>query len=308
MKLFITGISGLLGLNVAFAARGRFEIAGSYLTHPIAADGIDAVAADARDPAAMARVLDRVRPDVILHTVGLSSVDGCEDDPGLAFEVNVGAAREMARLARARGIRFVHVSTDHLFDGTKPDRGEDDALALLNVYAKTKAEAEHAVLAEDAGALVVRTNFYGWGTSVRTSFSDWILAGLGEGRTLTMFEDVFFSPILVNDLADALFTLVERGASGVLNVAGGERLSKYAFARHAADVFGLSSGTLRAVGVDTVALRAARPRDMSLSSRRAETLLKRPMPTAREGLARLRALRETGWPPMLEAALAAGRR
>jgi dTDP-4-dehydrorhamnose reductase len=308
MRLFITGISGLLGLNVAFAARGRFEVAGSYRSHPIAADGVAAVAADARDPVEMARVLDRVRPDVVLHTVGLSSVDGCEDDPEAAFDVNCGAAREMARLTHARGIRLVHVSTDHLFDGTKPGRREDDALAPLNVYAKTKAEAEHAVLAEDPAALVVRTNFYGWGTSVRTSFSDWILAGLGAGRTLTMFEDVFFSPILVNDLADALFALIEGKASGVLNVAGGERLSKHAFAQEAAEVFGLPSGSLRAVSVDSVALRAPRPRDMSLSSQRAAELLGRPMPGARAGLVRLRDLRDAGWPRMLEAALEAGRR
>lgn len=308
MKIFVTGISGLLGLNVALAARHRFEVAGCYRTHPVAADGIDAVAADARDPDAMARVLDRTRPDVVLHTVGLSSVDGCEDDPALAFEVNVTAAREVARLARARAMRLIHISTDHLSDGGKPDRDEADALAPLNVYAKTKAEAEQAVLGEHPDALVVRTNFYGWGTSVRTSFSDWILAGLADGRTLTMFDDVYFTPILVNDLADALWALVAGEARGILNVAGGERVSKYEFARLGAEVFALPVTGLRAVKADTMALKAPRPHDMSLSMRRVEGTLGRRMPTVRDGLLRLRALREAGWPRTLQAALDGGAR
>jgi hypothetical protein len=62
------------------------------------------------------------------------------------------------------------------------------------------------------------------------------------------------------------------------------------------------------VSVDSVALRAPRPRDMSLSSQRAAELLGRPMPGARAGLVRLRDLRDAGWPRMLEAALEAGRR
>jgi dTDP-4-dehydrorhamnose reductase len=307
MRLFITGISGLLGLNVALVARERVEVGGSFFSHPVSADGLDVYAADARDQDAMTRVLERARPDVILHTVGLSNVDGCEDDPEHAYELNVATAREGARLARACGARFIHVSTDHLFDGERAWRREDDALAPRNVYAKTKGEAEHAVLREHPDALVVRTNFYGWGTSVRTSFSDWVLRGLTEGRPLTMFADVHFTPILVNDLAELLLSLIEAKASGLIHVAGGERVSKYEYAVRAAEVFGLSADRVRAVPADSVMLRAPRPRDMSLACGRAETILGRPMPSLRDGLLRLRALRGQGWPRVLQAAVDAGK-
>lgn len=303
MRLFITGISGLLGLNVALAAREQFEVSGSYLAHPMAAAGVRAYAVDARDAPALARVLARERPDVVLHTAGLSSVDGCEMDPGLAVDVNVAAARETARAARALGARFVHISTDHLWSGDRAWRTEEDALAPLNVYAKTKGEAEHAVLSEHPEALIVRTNFYGWGTRARRSFSDWVLRGLEEGRELTMFTDVYFTPILINDLAEMLFALMTRGASGVLHVAGGERVSKYEFTVRAAAVFGLSTDRVRAVSLDSVVLRAPRPRDMSLSCARAEALLGRPMPRLLEGLGRLRDLRAAGWPHTLQAVM-----
>jgi hypothetical protein len=62
MRLFIAGISGLLGLNVALLARERVEVAGSFFSHPVSADGLDVYAADARDPDAMTRVLERPAP------------------------------------------------------------------------------------------------------------------------------------------------------------------------------------------------------------------------------------------------------
>jgi dTDP-4-dehydrorhamnose reductase len=307
-RLLITGISGLLGLNLAVCARARFTVSGCYSAHPVVLPGVDAIGVDVRSEEAFHRLVARVRPDLVVHTVGMSSVDACEKDPGQAQELNVDAAEVVARVARGAGARLVHISTDHLFDGERPRRREDDALAPLNAYAKTKAEAEAVVLREHPEALVVRTNFYGWGTSVRVSFSDWIVRALRAGEPLTMFTDVYFSPLFVDDLADTMFDLLERGIAGVVNIAGGERLSKYEFALRTADVFGLPPGKVQATSVERAALRASRPKDMSLDVGRVEAALGRRMPTAREGLMGLRRAGEQGRAADLEQAVAAGRR
>jgi dTDP-4-dehydrorhamnose reductase len=307
-RLLITGISGLLGLNLAVNARERFAVSGCYAEHRVALPGVDAAAVDVRSADAVHRLVARVRPDLVIHTVGMSSVDACENDPGRAQELNVDAAEVVARAARAAGARLVHVSTDHLFDGERARRREDEPLAPLNVYAKTKAEAEAVVLREHAQALVVRTNFYGWGTSVRVSFSDWILRALRSGEPLTMFTDVFFSPLVVDDLADALFDLVERGATGIVNVAAEERLSKYEFALRTAEAFGLPAGKVYAASVERASLRAPRPKDMSLDVARAAALLGRRLPTARDGLLRLRDTGEGGRAAILQRAIEEGRR
>jgi dTDP-4-dehydrorhamnose reductase len=118
------------------------------------------------------------QPDVVIHTVGLTSVDGCEADPSLAYRLNVEAANYTARSARALGAKLVHISTDHLFNGTEPWRREEDAPYPLNMYATTKLQAEEVVLQACPDALVIRTNFFGWGTSIRASFSDWIINSL----------------------------------------------------------------------------------------------------------------------------------
>ena len=80
--------------------------------------------------------------------------------------------KKLAQISLETGSKLIHISTDHLYDGTKDIYTEDDLVSPLNVYGKTKAQAENEVLSINPKALIVRTNFYGWGLSYRKSFSD----------------------------------------------------------------------------------------------------------------------------------------
>jgi dTDP-4-dehydrorhamnose reductase len=302
LKLFITGISGLLGANFALQCRDRFQVGGAYLEHPVAIPGAEAIRLDVTSRVAAEEALNHYRPDVIVHTAALTNVDECEDDPQRAHLLNVTAARNMALIATALGSRLVHVSTDQLFDGAEPWVTEASIPTPLNNYGRTKSLAERAVLEACPGALVVRTNFYGWGTPNRRSFSDWIIRNLELRTELTMFTDVSFTPILINQLIDVTADLIISEASGVFHVAGRERLSKHAFALKLARALGYSQGSIRPISVDQLSLSARRPKEMSLSSEKVEALLQVRMPTVAEGLERLRNLKEQGWQQELERA------
>jgi len=306
MKLFVTGISGLLGLNIGMELRSRFQVAGIYHTHPIAVDDIAAEPLDATLPGRLDQLLEDVRPDVIIHTAGLTNVEECEANPDLACRLNVNMSENVARTAARLEIKLVHLSSDHLFDGERPNRSETEMPVPVNVYARTKWRAEQVVAQACPGALIIRTNFFGWGTSIRTSFTDWILRALEDSRSLSMFTNVFFTPILMNDLIDLILQLVRREASGIYHVAGGDRLSKYDFALMVAEVFGCPADQISAASVSSFPFKAKRPRDMSLSCRRTEELLGISMPRVSEGLLRLRSLRERGWQQTLEQAVACG--
>lgn len=305
MRLFITGISGLLGINLALQARERFQVDGCYYAHPVVMDGMCPAKLDVSSFVALDRTLRTVRPDIIVHTAGLTNVDACEANPEQAYRLNVEATHHVAKIAYALGARLVHISTDHLFDGTKPWKAETDNPTPLNVYARTKLQAEHVVAEACPQALVVRTNFYGWGTPVRASFSDWILVALRRGEELRMFTDVFFTPILINDLGEIILELIAAGASGLYHIAGRERLSKYDFAMRVADVFDIPDPRIQPISVEEMSLRAVRPKDMSLGTDKVARFLGREMPMVSEGLARLRWLEETGWYGAVTAVLAA---
>lgn len=302
MKLFITGISGLLGLNAALHTRKRWEVSGCYYSHPVHAEQVTALRVDATSYEELGTVLEKIRPNVILHTAGLTNVDQCEEYPELAHQLNVGTTENISRLARALSASLIHVSTDHLFDGTKMLVKEDTPPCPINVYGRTKWEAERVVERDCPQALIVRTNFYGWGPTYKRSLSDWILEGLAGRHELTMFSDVFFTPTLVNDLIDVMFWLLEAGTAGIFNVVGGERVSKQTFGRLVAQIFGYSQNGIRPISVDWAGLRARRPKDMSLSCEKVSKALGRPMPGIADGLRRLKTLYQEGWHRNIEAA------
>ncbi len=306
MKIFITGVSGLLGLNLAVQERDRFEISGCYFAHPVVLEGVRTVQLDATSLSQLDHVLSEIQPDVIIHTAGLTNVEECEAKPDLAYRYNVETTRNVVKVANGLQAKLVHISTDHVFDGTAAWKIEDDVPAPLNVYARTKREAEEVVLEECRNPLIIRTNFFGWGTPVRASFSDWILRALAREDDLTMFSDVYFTPVLINDLIDILTQLIARGAEGTLHVAGGERLTKHAFALRLAEVFNYPTHTIHTISVEDFPFRAKRPRDMSLSCGKAESYLGVRMPSVSDGLHRLRRLGTEGFRFALDRAVQRG--
>jgi dTDP-4-dehydrorhamnose reductase len=272
-RVLITGGSGLLALNWACAMRRDWEVVLGTHKHAVALSGVAVEALDLEDAGRLATRFDVLAPDLVVHAAGLTSVDGCEADPALARHVNAELARNVAQAAASRRIRLVHISTDHLFAGTRSGYREDDAPEPLNEYARSKLLGEEWVRQADPQALVLRTNFYGWGHAGRQSFSDWILLSLRAGREIMLFDDVFFTPLLADALAAAAHRLIERSAEGVFNLGGDERVSKYDFGIRLARTFGLDESAILRGSVASAGLQANRPRDMSLDCGRARALL-----------------------------------
>lgn len=164
----------------------------------------------------------------------------------------------------------------------------------INVYGQTKAEAELRVQENHPDVLVMRANFYGWGTRYRRSFSDAIIESLRSGKELTLFTDVFYTPILAEAAASAAHDLIESKVSGIVNVVGDERISKYEFGIKLAKEFDLDASLVRpGLLGDKVAL-VQRPHDMSLSNQKACELLGRKLGCVAEHLARLHQQEQSG--------------
>lgn len=284
-RWLVTGASGLFGHVLC----GRLREAGKSVValgrrHAVGVAGICDASVDLTDLAALEPAVSGWAPDVVLHMAGLTSVDACEADPGLADLLHRQATEVLAGWAALHDKSFVYISTDHLWDGTVPMVTETTPPAPMNVYARSKLAGETAALAAMDSALVIRTNFFGPGRPWRSSLSEWVLAALRENRPITAFSDVYFTPISTPLLADALLSLVSAGGAGVFHVAGGERLSKYDFATTVADVYGYPQANIAAASIDSAGLRAPRPKDMSLSTDKAAAFLGYVMPDVRTSL------------------------
>lgn len=293
-RVLLTGGSGLLALNWACAVRDKWDvILGTHL-HSVDLAGTISCRLDLDDPVRLRLQLDQLSPDLVVHTAGLTNVDLCEEDPALACQVNARIAQNVALASASMGVDLIHISTDQLFAGNNSFSGEDAQPQPINEYGRSKLLAEEWVQQACPQAIIVRTNLFGWGHAKRQSFSDWIIYALREGRQLTLFDDVYFTPILADVLALTAHELAARGVSGIFNLVGDERISKYEFALQLAKHFALPSELIRRDQVAHANLRAQRPKDMSLDNTKARNMLGRGLGSLDEYLAALRSQEEQG--------------
>jgi dTDP-4-dehydrorhamnose reductase len=263
MRTLVTGSTGLLGgvlLPCLKAALG--EVVGHGLEPP------GEVAADLCDRAAAHRLLEDLRPDAIVNLVCLSNVDRCEEDPNLAYRLNVRALENLAAWMEHRsGTRLVQISTDHVYDGPGLHREED--VTIRNTYALTKYAAELAALR--AGGACLRTNFFGRSrTKGRASLSDWLIDSLRAGKPVTLFTDVLFSPLSMRRLSEMVVLALRKSLRGVYNVGSREGMSKRDFAHALARRVSLPLANARDGTQKALNLRAVRPAGMLMDVSRFE--------------------------------------
>jgi len=292
--VFITGGSGLLALNWALALRDRCRVTLGLHRRSIALARVHAHRASLDTVEEIVRTLDEVQPDTVVHTAGLTNIERCEAEPDLARYANTDLAANVALACARLGVPLVHVSTDHLFPGDQAWIDEQHAVAPLNVYGRTKAEAESRVLDAHPGAMVVRTNFYGWGPRYRRSFSDMVIDSLRKGEPLTLFTDVVYTPILAETLGEAVGDLVNLETRGIIHVVGDERLSKYDLGVRIARRFKLDASLIRPGLLSDQPGLVRRPLDMSLSNHTARRLLARRLGGVDEQLDRLHEQEQRG--------------
>lgn len=282
--ILITGGTGLLGLNWAQAVKDRFRVTLGLHRRRSIPPGTNGVDLSLGDVGKLTAALETLKAELVVHAVGLTSVEACEADPQLARSVNVDMTAAIADACNRAGARLVHISTDHLFDGTRHLCSEEQLIKPLNVYARTKADAEKAALDGCPDALVVRTNFYGWGPSYRPSFSDWIISSLRSGTTVRLFDDVTITPILATELARSVHEIVEKGGTGVFNVTGDDAITKLDFGKSIAMAFDLDLGLIQSGKLADATGLVQRPFDMSLSNKKTCALLGRPLGGVNEHL------------------------
>lgn len=266
LRVIITGGTGLFAVNAAVVLRKQHDVTLLFHTGSVCLSGVQGRYLDLTSTFEIERSFQEMMPDLVIHTAALTSIEACESDRDLALEVNRDISANVARACFKYGVKLVHLSTDQLFDGSYSFLSETTPVSPLNVYGATKAAAENEVQAMCPTALIVRTNFFWWGTKYRASFSDWVLDGLANGQQLSMFHDVLFTPISIPQCLDVINGLVAADCYGIYNVTSSERLSKLDFGLKLAEVFSLDAKLIESVSIDDMPELVKRPLDMSLSN------------------------------------------
>lgn len=275
-KILITGGSGLLALNYALAVRKADNVVLGLHERNVLINGVCSVFLNLESVESLYKSLSDIKPSLVIHTVGLTNIETCEKNPQLAEYINVKLATNIATVAKQLDIKFVFISTDQLFDGKASMYNEMETVVPLNIYGSTKAKAEREVLAIHQEAMIIRTNFYGWGTTYRHSFSDFIYYQLKNKQPVELFFDVFYTPILIEKLVEIIDKLVALNSYGIFNIVSDDRISKFDFGIKLADVFGFDHSLISPVSINTRKDLVMRPSDMSLNNEKSTNLLGKP--------------------------------
>ena len=260
--ILICGSGGTLGRTFVQACEAR---------------GLPYVAAARRDldisnPDAVRGAVARWQPWAIVNAAGYVRVDDAEKEPAACRRANTTGPAVLAAVCRQHGVQLVTFSSDLVFDGssTRP-YVESDPVNPLNIYGRTKAEAERRVLALAPSALMIRTSAF-FGPWDRANFVTRVLDQLSNGATVRAAGDAVVSPTYVPDLVDRALDLLIDGAGGIWHLANAGALTWLELARIAAEAAGLNPAGVESCQRRTPRAAAARPPYSALGSERGPAL------------------------------------
>ena len=185
---------------------------------------------DIADPVQVAKALDDTEPSWVINAAAFTAVDAAESEPESAHRVNAMGPEILALQCRERNIRFLHVSTDFVFDGTQGHPYAPDAEPNpLGVYGRSKLDGENAVIAAGGSSVILRT---GWVYSRHGgNFVKTMLRLMAEREQLSVVEDQIGTPTRARGLALACWGLADHGdASGIYHWSDAGACSWYDFA------------------------------------------------------------------------------
>lgn len=244
MKLLITGAAGQLGTDLVLSA----QKSGHQVIATIHAD------LDITDKSQVDRVVSEAKADAIIHAAAWTAVDACESDPQRAMSVNRDGTANIVSAARKSGSRVIYISTDYVFDGTKPTPYiESDLPNPQSVYGASKLAGEQQLdLTTDQ---IVRISWvcgeHG-ANMVKT-----ILRLAATNPTLTFVDDQIGSPTFTSDAAPMIIEIATAGLAGIWHVTNQGSTSWFGFARDVLTCAGLDAD--RVIATTTKLLQPARP-------------------------------------------------
>ena len=275
-RIFVTGAKGLLGCTlIPFLRTCGHEVIAHSRTDTTGRGG------DLTNPSQVKISLDASYPEVIINLAALANVDECERNPKLSYLANVRIVENLVTwLRNAKNCcHLIQISTDQVYDNLGL-HGEND-ITLTNYYGFSKYAGELA--ASNVSSTILRTNFFGPSLCAGTkSITDWLVQSLTKGDSITVFDDIFFSPLSLQRLVELVELVAVNRNEGVFNLGSKNGMSKTEFAFMFASALELPINSISRGTSDRANLAAYRPKNMCMDITRFEQTFKVNLPTCAE--------------------------
>lgn len=275
MTIVIIGATGMLGKALIREGVSRsvnmVSIARSNANHNV----------DIIDTEKLTSILVNIKPEIVINAAAMTSLADCEQDNCYAYLLNARAVSILAKACAEMRTKLIQISTDHYYINDKNRKHhESEPINLVNEYARTKYAGEAFALS-CPDSLVIRTNLVGFRGKGQHTFVEWAIASLESGRKMTLFEDYYTSSIHVSGCASAIYDLLPKNISGVLNLASRQVSSKMQFILLLAKRLGIETANISSGSV-LKDLDVRRAESLGLDVNKAERCLGYDLPTTQE--------------------------
>lgn len=225
------------------------------------------------------------KPDIIINTVAIVSLQKCENNYDIANNVNCDIAIKISKVSKKYNSYFIHISTDHYYDDNLKIHSEQEEIILKNNYAITKFNAEKGIKKNNNKAIIVRTNIVGFRRGTSESFFEWLISSLKNNEKIYLYTNYYTSPISVKHLGKILLKCYEKNLSGTYNIASSMVIDKYKFGLKVAKKFGFSAINIIATEVTKTSNDdLQRALSLGLDVSKIESALHEKMPTIDENI------------------------
>ena len=290
-KILITGSNGLLGQKLVklFLSKKDYEIhavarGGNRLINKL---GYTYYSIDITDTKKLTNLVNKIKPDYILHTAAMTNVDACELHQKECDLINIYVVKTLAEVCKVNNIHLIHISTDFIFDGEKGSPyTEDDEPNPISHYGLSKLKSENIILKSNIKHTILRTILvYGAvDNNNRSNIVLWVKNSLENKKEITVVTDQYRMPTYAEDLAESCLLAVENNIIGIYNVSSNTLLSVYDIAIIIADTFDLDKNYIKPIETSRLNLPAKRPPLTGFDLNKSITQLKLPSYTFRERL------------------------
>ncbi len=273
-RAIITGAAGLIGqylVNTAPRWASSWDV-----------QGLSRAELELTEKSHLEARIHALKPDLLIHCAALSRTKDCEQNPDEARRVNVEVTAHLAQLSR--DIPFIFLSSGEVFDGKTGWYGETDEPNPINVYGKTKLEAEQAVLQNPRHTVVRIVLTAGTSQNGDRSFVEDMCRTAKAGRDVTLYADEFRCPLPAGVIARTIWELVNRKQQGLYHLGGSERLSRWEIGEALLPWYPELKGRL-IQGSARNHIGSPRPADLSLRCDKIQSLLSFRIPGFRAWLA-----------------------
>ena len=284
-KILIIGANGFTGRQILndLSVHAQYKVTGCSLHPDILPNDAGKyrfIETDIRNEADIKRLFEEVQPDVVINCSALSVPDYCETHHEEAYLTNVTAVSQLAVFCEEYKSRFIHLSTDFVFDEKiNEDAGllytEEDIPTPVNYYGYTKWKGEEKVAETCSSFAIIRVAIV-YGRALpgqHGNIVQLVMKRLKAGQEIRVVSDQWRTPTYVGDVSDGVQRLIAHTTNGIFHICGDECMSIAEIAYQVADYMGLDHSLIHPVTTEEMNETTPRPRFSGMSIDKARTML-----------------------------------